>query len=87
MKIVLAAVMLSLLVGCTSVPVARKFPQIPDSLSKSCAPLKEVSATDRLSEVLLVITDNYASYHECEIKVELWNKWYREQKEIFDGVK
>jgi hypothetical protein len=88
MKSILAVLSLVALSACTTTtPVTRHFPGVPDSLVKQCAPLKEINSTDKLSEVLLVVTDNYALYHECEIKNELWNKWYREQKEIFDGVK
>jgi hypothetical protein len=88
MKSILTILMLSLLVGCsTTVPVARKFPDLPPSLEKSCEPLKEVAQTDKLSQVLITITDNYSLYHECEIKNELWLKWYHDQKEIFDSVK
>lgn len=88
MKAIIAIIALSVLTACTATaPVARKFPDVPASLTKSCAPLKEVQKTDKLSEVLIVVTDNYALFHECEIKTELWLKWYRDQKSNFDSVK
>ena len=76
-----------LLVGCLSTPVKRNFPEVPPSLKTGCKTLKEVSPTDKLSEVLIIVTDNYSRFHECEIKVETWIEWYTKQKEIFDSVK
>lgn len=78
-----------LLAGCsTTVPVKRNFPSVPDELIVACPELKEVAeGTTKLSEVLVVVTDNYASYKECQIKVDLWVEWYKTQKKIFDEVK
>lgn len=87
MKAILAVVALTVLTACTTAPVARKFPDLPPSLTTSCEPLKLVPQTKKLSEVLTVVTENYALYHECEIKVETWMEWYANQKEIFDSVK
>jgi hypothetical protein len=75
------------LVGCTAVPVKRNFPSIPPSLEKSCNVLEEVQNTTKLSDVLIVVTNNYTIYHECKIKVETWQQWYKEQKQIFESVK
>lgn len=88
MKAILAVIALAALTACTTAtPVARKFPDLPPGLKTSCEPLKDVPQTKKLSEVLEVVTDNYALYHECEIKVETWVEWYTKQKEIFDSVK
>ena len=88
MRVILAILVLCLLTACeTTAPVVRKFPEAPASINKSCTPLKEVQKTDRLSEVLITITDNYALFHECEIRNELWLKWYRDQRTNFDSVK
>jgi hypothetical protein len=78
-----------LLSGCsTTVPVARKFPEMPESLGKPCPPLTKVQeGTTKLSEVITVVSDNYMEYHKCSDKVEMWIEWYRLQKEIFDSVK
>jgi hypothetical protein len=78
---------LVLLFGCTTVPVKRNFPNIPISLEKSCDELEEVQKTSKLSDVLIVVTNNYTLFHECKIKVETWQLWYKEQKEIFESVK
>ena len=86
MKILLIASLL-LLAGCVA-PIERQFPKIPPSLEKSCEELELVApGTEKLSEVLIVVTGNYTKYHECRIKVETWQQWYKTQKEIFDSIK
>jgi len=80
---------LLLLTGCsTTVPVARKFPEVPDVLMVPCPPLTQIKeGTTKLSEVVGVVTDNYFEYHKCSDKNDLWMEWFRAQKEIFDSVK
>jgi hypothetical protein len=75
-----------LLSGCVT-PVNRNFPTIPDSLKTKCENLIDVPQTDKLSVVLSVITKNYGQYQECSVKVDTWQQWYNEQKQIFDSVK
>jgi hypothetical protein len=84
-----SAVVVSLLfiTGCVATPVAREFPAVPAGLTAACAALADVPATDRLSVVLSTVTQNYAQYRECSIRVDSWNTWYNEQKKIFDSVK
>ena len=78
-----------LLAGCsTTVPVKRNFPSVPKELTTPCPELKEVpDGTTKLSDVLLVVTENYAQYHECRLTTEAWIEWYTEQKKIFEEVK
>jgi hypothetical protein len=84
---ILAILSLLLLTGCVT-PVQRNFPDIPPSLRSNCEDLTLIEqGTDKLSEVLVVVTDNYSKYHECRIKVETWQQWYNTQKDIFDDVK
>ena len=80
---------LLLLTGCsTTVPVARKFPEVPDVMMVPCPPLTQIKeGTTKLSEVIGVVTDNYFEYHKCSDKNDLWMEWYKAQKEIFDSVK
>jgi hypothetical protein len=85
MKIIFVAALL-VLAGCVA-PVKREFPAIPPSLEKPCSPLFQVPKTTRLSEVLEVVTENYALYSACQIKNETWLDWYQKQKKIFDSVK
>ena len=76
-----------LLAGCVTVPVSRNFPPAPPSLTEPCGSLDTVPAgTTSLSEMLSVVADNYAKYHECQLKTDLWIEWYRQQKQIFDSV-
>ena len=84
-----SAVVVSLLfmTGCVATPVAREFPAIPAGLTAAGAALADVPVTDRLSVVLATVTQNYAQYKECSIRVDSWNTWYNEQKKIFDSVK
>ena len=77
-----------LLAGCLSTaPVKRNFPEVPKDLMESCPDLKTTQPTEKLSEVLKVVVDNYGQYHECRIKVEAWVEWYNKQQEIFNSVK
>jgi hypothetical protein len=80
---------LLLLAGCsTTVPVARRFPEVPDVLMTPCPPLTQIKeGTTKLSEVVTVVTDNYFEYHKCSDKNDLWMEWFKTQKEIFDSVK
>jgi hypothetical protein len=87
MKKLLLILPLVLLVGCVATPVKRNFPQVPAELMESCPDLQQTSETTKLSEVLKVVTDNYAQYHECRIKVDTWVDWYKSQKQIFESVK
>lgn len=85
----LAILITILLSGCaTSVPVARNFPAVPESLTVKCPVLQTVDpTTTKLSDVVSTVSANYGQYHECAGKVEDWATWYKTQKEIFDSVK
>jgi hypothetical protein len=76
-----------LLVGCTTVPVARKFPEVPKELVETCPDLKQTQDTKKLSDVLTVVVQNYGQYHECKVKADSWADWYKTQKQIFESVK
>lgn len=78
-----------LLVGCqTTLPVARKFPDIPPELRTGCPELEEAAKeTAELSKLLDVVVVNYGTYYECRIKNEAWLEWHSEQKKIFESVR
>ena len=76
-----------LLTGCLTTPVKRNFPEVPQEIMQACPDLKTVEPTEKLSDVLKVVTDNYGQYHECRIKVDTWVEWYNTQKQIFNSVK
>jgi hypothetical protein len=77
------------LVGCsTSVPVKRTFPAVPAELTAKCPDLKQLPVdTEKLSELVANVAENYSTYKECQLTVDLWNEWYAEQKKNFDSVK
>lgn len=75
-----------LLTGCLTTPVKRNFPEVPQEIMQACPDLKTVEQTEKLSDVLKVVTDNYGQYHECRAKVDAWIEWYKTQKHIFDSV-
>ena len=83
----LAVLMVVMLVGCSGVPVKRTFPEVPSELMEACPDLKQTQPTEKLSEVLRVVVDNYGQYHECRLKMDTWVEWYKTQKNIFESVK
>lgn len=86
MRILLLSIVL-FLAGCVT-PVKREFPKVPDEIKAACPDLKLVKEDEKkLSEVISVVADNYARYHECKLKVDLWIEWYNNQKKIFESVK
>jgi len=87
MKRLLLLIPVILLTGCLTTPVKRTFPEVPKQLMEACPDLKTTEPTEKLSEVLKVVVDNYGQYHECKIKVDTWVEWYKTQKFIFESVK
>jgi hypothetical protein len=83
----LALLLTLFLLGCDTVPVERNFPQVPAELLKECPALAQTPPGSKFSEVLTIVNDNYAEYHQCRAKTQSWIKWYTEQKKIFDEVK
>ena len=79
-----------ILTGCATqaVPVKPKFPEAIQALTTPCPDLVEIPIeTTKLSEAISIIAQNYGAYHECKIKVDSWNEWYKTQKQIYDEVK
>ena len=86
-----ALALVVVLAGCaTGVPVKREFPPQADSLKTGCPDLALIAIpTDpltqvQLSEILEVVTANYAEYHSCRAKVDAWLDWYTKQQKIFN---
>jgi hypothetical protein len=73
------------LTGCSTVlPVTQKFPEAPEILMEKCPPLETINKSEIvLSEFLKVVTRNYGKYHNCSNQIESWQKWYKEQQQIF----
>ena len=80
---------LLLLSGCsTLVPVKATFPEVPSELAIDCPMLKELpSDTNRLSDVVGNVSENYSTYYECQAKHEAWGIWYKQQRQIYENVK
>jgi len=89
MKRLLVLIPFLLLLGCEEdVPVTQKFPEIPDGLRTSCPALQEVKeGTTKLSDVIDSVIENYAQYHECQVKIDAWIEWYKKQKKIHEEIK
>lgn len=76
-----------LLAGCTTVPVTQEFPELPQVLKEPCPPLETIdSSTITLSDFLKKVEKNYDKRHECAALTESLQKWYIEQKKIFDAA-
>jgi uncharacterized protein YceK len=86
---ILALSLILLLSGCsTTVPVTAKFPEAPGTLvQEPCQQLKKLEDTAKLSDVAKTVTVNYSEYYFCAVKLEAWQRWYREQKTIYEGLK
>ena len=83
----LACFLLVLVTGCSSVPVAPKFPEVPERILKTCPQLEKLSEEPKLSEVAKTITNNYTTYYECAVKHDAFVEWYQIQKKIYETVK
>ena len=71
-----ALILMLILAGCQN---QKQFilPPVPDLLKEPCEELQEIPLeTTQLSQVLTVVSKNYAKYHECRAKVEAWNSFY-----------
>ena len=86
MKKIILICLFVFLTGC-AVPVAQKFPTVPDRLQQTCSPLQLINNdTITLSDFTKTVSENYSLYHECSIKNDAWIEWYKTQKEIFDSI-
>lgn len=87
MKLLVLSLIL-LLSACTTVPVTAKFPQAPGTLvQEPCPNLQKLQEEAKLSDVAKIVSVNYSEYYLCAIKLEAWQRWYREQKTIYESVK
>ena len=77
-----------LLTGCLkAIPVKMSFPDAPAEMKTACPGLKEVKEDAQMSDILQIVSSNYATYHECKNKVDAWIEWHKLQKEINESVK
>ena len=77
---------LAMCTGCstTAVPVKYQFP-VADPVMMEPAPALVPLKPDTvaLDQMIQNTAENYARYHELTQRLELWQKWYIKQKEIF----
>jgi hypothetical protein len=82
---IVSVLLIALLSACTTVPVKIKFPEAPEELLKSCPTLAQADPSNpRLSDLLTVVVDNYATYYDCKSVADGWQRWYQDQKRIFN---
>jgi hypothetical protein len=74
-----------ILAGCsTTVALKHDFPSVPPSLMEKPAALKEAKNPGQLSDLVEVSVTNMGEYHQLAEKYKSWQRWYLEQKKIFD---
>lgn len=85
-KILLLCLLIS---GCTTaVPVTpQKFPEVPDKLMQECPNLPEHQMSEEFDKLISKISENYAEYYKCQVKVKHWIIWYNEQKKNYNSIK
>lgn len=87
----LALILVVALSGCAlfqkPVPVAPKWPDAVPELRERCPDLQTVEGDKvAITELLKAVVKNYQLYYECGIKNDNWNKWYDEQKKIYENA-
>jgi len=91
MKLALLSVLV--LTACsTTVPVARKFPELPPVLREECQELIKLEKADRstlfsIIDLLSTNVENYKRGIECKVKHQSTVEWHDAQKQVFDSVK
>lgn len=89
-RILICLFPLILLSACNDkeLPATIKFPDVPQELITACPDLAQLdSGTNKLSDVVSTVSNNYTLYYECKLKVDNWIEWYNTHKSIVDSVK
>jgi len=76
-----------LLTGCHTIPVQREFPNAPAELMAPIKELKQTPVNSSPSQIFDIVIENYSIYHETANRLENWQKWYVEQKSIYEKNK
>lgn len=92
MRLIALCLSVTLLSGCAMftkfLPAKPKFPEPIKELTQPCPDLKKIEGDKvAITDLLRTVVENYALYHECSLKNEGWNEWYKEQKRIYDKIK
>jgi len=83
----LACFLFVFITGCSSIPVAPKFPEVPENIIKKCPQLQKLGEEPKLSDIAKTVTNNYTTYYECTVKHDAFIEWYEVQKKIYESVK
>jgi hypothetical protein len=87
-RLMLSAVCLTLLGCSTTVPLTRKFPQVPQVLMEPAPNLKQLPDNKKtLTDLLENANENYGIYFDVLERYKSWQEWYIQQKQIFESVK
>lgn len=86
MKVLILSMVL-FLTACstTPVPVERDFPEVPKELLDKPEPLQEIPDSAPSSKVIEIVIQNYGEYHKIALRLNAWQKWYSEQKVIYEA--
>lgn len=92
MKLIALLLSTTLLSGCAMftkfLPAKPKFPEAVPELREACPDLKTIEGNQvAITDLLKTVVNNYTLYYQCSLKNEGWNKWYDEQKKIYDKIK
>lgn len=91
MKKLITLFLIVSLAGCASTTktnVSMSFPSATQDLLTTCPDLAVLDPnTQKLSQVLEVVSSNYSQYYDCKVKVDSWIEWYNTQKSISESVK
>lgn len=89
MRLFIVAVASLTLTACTTfLPAKPKFPEPIKELTQPCPDLKRIEGDKvAITELLKTVVENYSLYHECSLKNDGWNEWYKKQREIYDKIK
>lgn len=76
------------LAGCsTAVPVKQKFPEADPYMLEPAPALTTLPPdTAELDKLISNSADNYGKYRELVKRYELWQEWYKLQKENFESA-
>lgn len=84
MKLSILALTILLSACTTQVPVKAPFPEPTAALLDKPKDLQQIPSGAPPSKVVEIVVKNYESYHELSLQVEAWQKWYEEQKKIYE---
>lgn len=89
MKNLLAVLVATLITGCTTVPVAVKFPEAPAALMEPAGKLTPLDTSKKiqLSDIIDNTNENAGKYYELREKYNAWIEWYTSQKKIYENIK